>query len=409
MSYLGNSPPSQNFVAGADQFSGTGSQLAFTLSRNVNTVFDMFVTVSNVPQDPFTAYTVAGNTLTFDSAPPSGTNNIDVVYRATNVQTFVPSPGVSQQFSIGTAASPAITFIGDTNTGIYSPGADTLAFVEGGTEAMRIDSSANVGIGTTSPAANNRMTLNASSGNNGFEIQNSGDSNRGGRLVATGSAASGTFAVNTTSSGYALTFGIDAIERARINSSGQFFIGNTTGVSSGGRAQVVQTDQGNAALSVDATNASFDYNVLFLNTTRAASSAFDYIQCDSGGYAAAQFRVRGDGVIFAQNTTVQSISDARTKENVRDANEGLDTILGLRPVRFDFKEGFGNNRKNQLGFIAQEVEPIFPDAVDVVKELDENGESYKSVGPSAMIPVLVKAIQELKAEVDQLRAQLEAK
>jgi len=152
MSYIGNNPVNQNFVAGADQFNGTGSQTVFTLSRNVNTVFDMFVTVSNVPQDPFTAYTVAGNSLTFTSAPPSGTGNIDVVYRATNVQTFVPSPGVSQQFSIGTAASPAITFIGDTNTGIYSPGADTIAFVEGGVEAMRINSSANVGIGTSSPA-----------------------------------------------------------------------------------------------------------------------------------------------------------------------------------------------------------------------------------------------------------------
>ena len=92
MSYIGNTPTQQNFVAGADQFSGNGSTVAFTLSRSVNTVFDIFVTVSNVPQDPFTAYTVAGNTLTFDGAPPSGTNNIDVVYRATNVQTFVPSP-----------------------------------------------------------------------------------------------------------------------------------------------------------------------------------------------------------------------------------------------------------------------------------------------------------------------------
>jgi hypothetical protein len=52
-------------------------------------------------------------------------------------------------FSAGTAADPSITFTGDTNTGLFSPAADTIAFAEGGAEAMRIDSSGNVLVGAT--------------------------------------------------------------------------------------------------------------------------------------------------------------------------------------------------------------------------------------------------------------------
>jgi len=53
----------------------------------------------------------------------------------------------------GSAAAPAFSTSGDTNTGIFFPAADTIAITEGGVEVMRINSSANVGIGTPTPAA----------------------------------------------------------------------------------------------------------------------------------------------------------------------------------------------------------------------------------------------------------------
>jgi hypothetical protein len=74
-----------------------------------------------------------------------------------NSPTFVtPTLGAASATSIanglGAVATPSYTFTGDTNTGIFSPAADTLAFVEGGVEAMRINSSANVGIGVVPSA-----------------------------------------------------------------------------------------------------------------------------------------------------------------------------------------------------------------------------------------------------------------
>jgi hypothetical protein len=58
----------------------------------------------------------------------------------------------SAKFSDGSAAAPSITNDGDTNTGIFFPAADTIAFAEGGAEVARFDSSANLGIGTSSPS-----------------------------------------------------------------------------------------------------------------------------------------------------------------------------------------------------------------------------------------------------------------
>jgi hypothetical protein len=91
MAYLGNTPTTQSFIEGTDYFSGTGSQTAFTLSRSVVSVNDIQATVNNVVQNPSTAYTVSGTTITFTSAPSSGSNNIYVRYLSTTTQSITPS------------------------------------------------------------------------------------------------------------------------------------------------------------------------------------------------------------------------------------------------------------------------------------------------------------------------------
>jgi hypothetical protein len=86
MAYIGNQPTTVAFLT--DQFSGTGSQTAFTLSAAPANTASIIVAVSGVLQDP-TTYSVSGTTLTFSAAPPSGTGNISVRFLG------IPASGVT--------------------------------------------------------------------------------------------------------------------------------------------------------------------------------------------------------------------------------------------------------------------------------------------------------------------------
>lgn len=93
----------------------------------------------------------AGNLVTVESfrieSVANAIPNAAGAVTSSNIQS-----GVTINFADGSASTPSITNDGDTNTGMFFPAADTIAFSEGGTEAMRLDSAGNVGIGTASPS-----------------------------------------------------------------------------------------------------------------------------------------------------------------------------------------------------------------------------------------------------------------
>ena len=93
MAVIGNSSTQQAFTPAVDYFSGNGSTTAFTLSRPVASVAQVEAVIDNVVQNPSSAYTVSGNTITFTSAPLSGTNNIYVRYTSPITQVIAPGQG----------------------------------------------------------------------------------------------------------------------------------------------------------------------------------------------------------------------------------------------------------------------------------------------------------------------------
>jgi hypothetical protein len=100
MAYVGNPIDTQNTFQSLQgkRFNGDGSTTDFTLDVAPGNVLDIEVFVGNVRQDPNSAYTVSGTTLSFTGAPPSGTNNIYVVHQAKSVGTIdVPSSFLSTE------------------------------------------------------------------------------------------------------------------------------------------------------------------------------------------------------------------------------------------------------------------------------------------------------------------------
>ena len=179
--------------------------------------------------------------------------------------TGITTPGLNNTgtstFAAGTAAAPSIAPTGDPNTGMFFPAADTIAFSEGGAEAMRLDSVGNVGIGTTAPDAklDVRGELKVGYGSEAGRItaqgwdpkvilnQTGGEGAittelRGGGLLY---VFNGNLTLRTLS-GYNQTFLIGTTEYMRLTSTGALAF---SGAANYGTSGQVLTSNGNAAPS----------------------------------------------------------------------------------------------------------------------------------------------------------------
>jgi trimeric autotransporter adhesin len=292
----------------------------------------------------------------------AGTTTVVAVTTAGAAVTGTLSATGVATFAAGTVALPSITTSGDTNTGIYFPAADTIAFTEGGAEAMRIDSSGNVGIGTSSPSTFGKfVTQTSTSGNTpiiaitdnsaspqlNHYITDSGSTVRNLNQIGfnTGSTSSANYQGFMTFSTMASAGGTIS-ERMRIDASGNLLLNQTSG-------------NADAKFSVNAGSTDASPCIDFRKGSATTTTAQVFTRFFTSAGAAATGSITSNGVSSA---TFTAYSDKRLKENIVDLPSQLSNIMALRPVEFDFK-GYENGKGHQLGFIAQEVQEIYPDLV----------------------------------------------
>jgi hypothetical protein len=273
----------------------------------------------------------------------------------------------------GSASTPAIRGT-DANTGIFFPAADTIAFAEGGAEVMRIDSSGNVGIGTSSPLSNS-LTLAS-------------------KIVAMTTGYGMSWNSGTTQLvGYdtnILQFITSSAERMRIDSSGNLLVGTTSSVTGGRSAFWSSTAAAAAEFRVNAgsSDATQAVTIIKNSTTNSTAQVLMNFTVNNGNTGAGQINCNG-----ASAAAFGTFSDERLKENIESLPSQLQNICSLRPVEFNYIESEGGG--HQIGFIAQEMQTVYPDAVG------ERQDGMLTVtGWSKTEARLVAAIQELKAIVD---------
>jgi hypothetical protein len=344
-----------------------------------------------------TDYTKSTNFATKDSLPPGSAlkivrgTEIDTEFNsiatavATKANSTSPtlSGGTIDNAVIGGTIAAAGTFTALTSTGntlLGDAATDTLNVGAGG---LVKDASGNVGVGTTTPSS--VLELKAATPIQTFN-QTTANSNQGVQFKVSG-AAYGQILNNSTTgimdirnglsagAGYVVTFSTDGSERARIDSSGNLLVGNTTFSSA---VKVLRLSQGNWSNSAG-TSSTYEH-ANFLNTNGQVGT------------------ISTSGTSTSYNTS----SDYRLKEDIAPMTSALAKVSLLKPVTYKWKVDGSDGQ----GFIAHELAEVEANCVNGAKDaVDAEGNPvYQGIDTSFLVATLTAAIQELKAIVDTLDA-----
>ena len=288
-----------------------------------------------------------------------------------------------------------------TGNGMYLPAANSLGLSTNGTNAVYIDSSQKVGIGTSSPS-NKLDVFNSTFGGSNTSFILSSVNSASAKINFSGIG----YTVDQGSAGieagsmYFSTYGSGALtERMRIDSSGSVLVGTTSVSTITGEATAKAQVAGNFVVgnAVAATNLCMTLNGVVNKAGRVAFAESGAIKWLIGNGAASEngvFEVysntTGTGVQLGRSATAwSSASDERIKDIIEPITDAVNKIAKLRAVIGKYKTDESGTRRSFL--IAQDVQAVLPEAIDDI-DAEKLGIRYTEV-----IPLLVAAIKELKA------------
>jgi hypothetical protein len=172
-------------------------------------------------------------------------------------------------------------------------------------------------------------------------------------------------------------------ERARIDSSGNFMVGQTS-----------------SATRLGATSASTQVTSAFYRPTSTTTDVITIWASNVGGTGVDKYYVYANG-------TAGAASDARQKKNVEKARSYLGDLCNVNIVKYNWVTDEDGTPK-ELGVIAQELEQVFPSMVATGTQKEDGSEGDKAVKYSVFVPMLITAIQEQQALITSLTERITA-